>query len=46
MLRIIIKVKFLYFNDKYIFIEHSNGDKNTTIEILLFNSLFDINKEK
>lgn len=40
------KSEILYFNDKYIFIEHSNGDKNTTIEILLFNALFDVNKEK
>ncbi|MBU1215800.1 hypothetical protein KJ870_11110 [bacterium] len=40
------KSEILYFNDKYIFIEHSNGDKNTTIEILLFNALFDVAKEK
>jgi len=40
------KSNILYFNDKYIFIEHSNGENNKTIEIVLFNTLFDTNKEK
>lgn len=37
------KSEILYFNDKYIFIEHSNSDKNTTIEIVLFDKLFNKN---
>lgn len=32
--------KILYFNDKYIFIEHSNGDKNISVEVLMFEELF------
>ena len=34
------KNNILYFNDKYIFIEHSNDEKNTTIEIIKFDELF------
>jgi len=33
--------QILYLNDKYIFVEHSDEAKNKTIEILLFNELFD-----
>ena len=33
--------KISYFNDKYIFIEHTAKDKNITIEILKFDKLFD-----
>jgi len=33
--------KMSYFNDKYIFIEHTEKDKNITIEILKFDKLFD-----
>lgn len=33
--------KISYFNDKYIFIIHHNGDKNSTIEILKFDKLFE-----
>jgi hypothetical protein len=33
--------KISYFNDKYIFIEHTTEDKNITIEILKFDKLFD-----
>jgi hypothetical protein len=33
--------KISYFNDKYIFIEHTEKDKNITIEILKFDKLFD-----
>jgi len=32
--------KISYLNDKYIFIEHTTEDKNITIEILKFDSLF------
>jgi len=37
------KNEILYFNDKYIFIEHSNNDKNISIEILMFDRLFNKN---
>jgi len=30
-----------YFNDKYIFIEHKNGDNNRSIEIIKFENLFE-----
>ncbi|KIM11484.1 MAG: hypothetical protein KU37_04550 [Sulfuricurvum sp. PC08-66] len=30
-----------YYNDKYIFIEHNNGDNNKSIEIIKFEKLFD-----
>jgi len=32
--------EIIYFNDKYIFIEHLKNDKNTTIEILKIDQLF------
>lgn len=32
--------EIVYFNDKYIFIKHSNSDKNSTYEILKLDKLF------
>lgn len=36
----------LYFNDKYIFIQHSDKDGNKTIEISMFDELFNKKTDK
>ncbi|GIT97298.1 hypothetical protein [Sulfurovum sp. TSL1] len=35
------KSKILYLNDKFIFIEHTQHDKNTSIEVIKFDKLFE-----
>lgn len=35
------KSKILYLNDKFIFIEHTQYDKNTSIEVIKFDRLFE-----
>lgn len=35
------KNNILYLNDKFIFIEHSQDDKNTSIEVIKFDKLFE-----